>query len=242
MSANEIAKASSSIPVEMATLLGPPPILSTESTERFNGVFEQLVACLKPQNALELMMIRDYAVASWEADRYIRHRSLAFNRRFRQNIEHQIQQLKEQKARRMERVANYHRQSGEHPRDIAALVELERKVLEDDEGIEGLLKRAPEEFDHHEAVEKGIALHKDLEFLISSLTKRKNEALEMLDRYRKGLGKRASEALDEIVEGEFKEVDASVQLKETAAPKLIPTDQSEPDTDDVGTENSSEQA
>src|SRR5208283_483033 len=99
-------------------------------------------------------------------------------RRFRQSIEHQIQELKAQNARRKERVTNYHRQSGERPRDIAALVELERRILEDDEGIEGLLKRAPSEFDHHEAVEKGIALHKDLEFLIASLTKRKHEALE----------------------------------------------------------------
>ncbi len=218
---------------EMRILLGPPPILSSESVDRFNRIFNQLLECLKPRDIVEVMLIRDFAVASWEADRYTGHRSLAFNRRFRQNIEHQIQQLKEQKARRKERVANYHRQSGERPRDIAALVELERRILEDDEGIEGLLKRAPSELDHNEAVEKGIALHKDLEFLISSLTKRKHEALEMLDRYRKGLGKRVAEAMDEILEGEFKEVGASPE--EAAAPTLVPTEQESPGTDDVGT-------
>ena len=103
--------------------------------------------------------------------------------------------------------------------------------------IEQVLKRTPSELDHHEAIEKGIALHKDLEFLISSLTKRKNEALQMLDSYRKGLGKRVAEALDEIVEGEFKEVDAPAQLEEAAVPKLIPAQHESPGTDDVRTEN-----
>ncbi len=225
------------VPADMYVLLGPPPILSTESIGRFNGIFDQLVACLKPRDFLELKLISDFAVASWEADRYVGHRSLAFNRRFRQNMEHQIQQLKEQKARRKERVANYHRQSGERPPDIAALRELERRILEDDEGIEGLLKRAPSELDHHEAVERGIALHKDLEFLISSLTKRKNEALQMLDSYRKGMGKQVAEALDEIVEGEFQEVDAPAQLEQAAAPTLVPAEQESSGADDVRTEN-----
>jgi hypothetical protein len=230
------------VPIEMYALLGPPPILSTESAERFNGIFDQLVACLKPRDHLELMLIRDFAVASWEADRYIGHRSLSFNRCFRQNIEQQVQQLKAQNARRKERVTNFHRQSGERPHDVAALVELERKILESDEEMEALLKRTPSELDLHEAIEKRIALHKDLEFLIASLTKRKNEALEMLERYRKGLGKRVAEALDEILEGEFKEVDAPARLEEAAAPKLIPAEQGDPGTNDVRTENSSEPA
>jgi hypothetical protein len=39
-------------------------------------------------------------------------------------------------------------------------------------------------------LEKSIAFHKDLEFLIASMTKRRDQALEMLNHYRQGLGQK----------------------------------------------------
>ena len=107
------------VPADTYVLLGPPPILSTESIGRFNGIFDQLVACLKPRDFLELKLISDFAVASWEADRYVGHRSLSFNRRFRQNIAHQIQELKAAKCEAKGAGGQLSRQSGERPSDIS---------------------------------------------------------------------------------------------------------------------------
>jgi hypothetical protein len=112
VSSNE-SKAGMPVPKEMYALLGPPPLLSTESPERFNAIFDQLVACLKPQNLLELIHVRDFAIASWEAERYTRYRSMSFGRRFQRMNEEQIQRAKAQKARRQERLRNYAEQAGE---------------------------------------------------------------------------------------------------------------------------------
>jgi hypothetical protein len=37
---------------------GPPPVLSTEQPEQFDELFRRMVACLKPRDTLELILIR----------------------------------------------------------------------------------------------------------------------------------------------------------------------------------------
>ena len=83
------------------------------------------------------------------------------------------------------------------------MVELEDKVMEADVEIAEILKRTPAELAYNRALERSIGLHKDLEFLITSMTKRRDQALEMLDRYRNGLGRRVKKTMDEILEAEL---------------------------------------
>jgi BarA-like signal transduction histidine kinase len=53
--------------------------------------------------------------------------------------------------------------------------------MEAADDVTALLKRTPAELAYNKALERNIDLHKDLEFLITSIRKRRNEALEMLD-------------------------------------------------------------
>ena len=94
-------------------------------------------------------------------------------------------------------------------------MQLENKVSEAEEEIQAIFKRTPTDLAYNRALEKSILFHKDLEFLITSITKRRDQALEMLERYRQGLGKRAKEAMEEILDAEYQVVDPT-------APALVP--------------------
>jgi hypothetical protein len=76
---------------EIKDLLGPPAILNTESAERFEKVFDQLIATITPRDMVEAILVRDYAVPSWEINRYTRHRTLSFDRSFKQNLDYRVQ-------------------------------------------------------------------------------------------------------------------------------------------------------
>jgi hypothetical protein len=98
----------------------------------------------------------------------------------------------------------------------------------------------------NQALERSIQFHKDLEFLITSLAKRRDEALEMLNRYREGLGRRAREVTEEILNAEYEvvvenqaaegEVKNRVpQLAPPLTPSAEPTAEKEPGPDHSAT-------
>lgn len=212
-------------PIEMKTLLGPPPILSTESAERFGQVFDQLIACLKPQDMVEGILVWEFAIPSWEINRYTRHRTVSFDRSFKQSLDFQVQRVKTQKARKEQLASDLAAHLTLTPSDIAHPTRLETEIKDLSSEIAEILKRTPSELDHCHALEKSLAFHKDVEFLITSLTKRRNEALQMLDFYRAGLGKRVEEAMGNILDAEYKLVQE--QPQQSAAPPIVPAETGE---------------
>ena len=46
---------------------------------------------------VELMLIRDFVIPSWELARYTRHRAVGFDRKFKETLETQLQHLQSQK-------------------------------------------------------------------------------------------------------------------------------------------------
>jgi hypothetical protein len=206
---------------ELKELLGPMLVLSSESAERFEGVFDKLLACLNVQDIVEGLLIRDYAEADWEARRYSRLRTLSFERSFKQSLDFQVQRMKVQHARKQEQVSNLAEYAALKPADIAQVTRLEQKVHDSSTEVEEILKRTPKELDHAHALEKTISFHKDVEFVIASISKRRNEALHMLDLYRAGLGKRVDAAISEIIDAEHEVVEEPIKLED--APRLVPS-------------------
>ncbi len=211
-----MTKASKFDLTEMKALFAAPPVLATESADQFEKVFDQVAASLNVQDMVELILVRDFAIPSWELDRYTRHRTVAFDRKFKDTLEAQVQQPKIQRARRVACAARLAEHLAERPPEVAHLLELESKVLEADVEIEEILNRTPSELSYNLVLERGIAFHKDLKFLITCITKRRNEALEMLDRYRQGLGRRAKEVMDEVLDAECKVIEHQI------VPPLVP--------------------
>ena len=119
-----------------------------------------------------------------------------------------------------QRLAEY---VGQRPGDVSRLVQLEDQVKEADAEINEILKRTPAELAYNQALERSITFHKDLEFLIASITKRRNEALEMLERYRQGLGKQVEQVIEDILDAEYKVVESQeVEKLSQVAPLLVP--------------------
>jgi len=206
---------------DMKALLPPVPVLATESLEQFEKIFDQLVASLKCQDMVELIQIRDFAVAAWEEARYTRHRVVAFDRKFKDVVAGEVPDHRDPNARQeaiAKRLAGY---LAYRPRDVGHLDELEDKVVEVADDVTALLKRTPAELAYNKALERSIDFHKDLEFLITSIRKRRNEALEMLDCYRQSLGKRAEQIMAEILDAEFNLV--ANQPVEKQLPQIAPS-------------------
>jgi hypothetical protein len=212
---------------DMKALLPPVPVLATESLEQFEKVFDQVLVALHVQDMVELILIRNFALPSWELDRYTRHRVVAFDRKFKGVLQDQVAHLQTQQARREALARKLAEHLGQRPPEVGHLVQLENQVIEAEEEIHAILKRTPTELAYNRALERSIAFHKDLEFLITSITKRRDQALEMLERYRQGLGKRAKEAMEEILDAEYQVVDPT-------APALVPPSDSQRGKQDGG--------
>jgi hypothetical protein len=85
--------------VDMKALLPPLPVLATESLEQFEKIFDQLIASLKCQDMVELIHIRDFAVAAWEEARYTRHRVVAFDRKFKDVVAGEVPDYRDPNVR-----------------------------------------------------------------------------------------------------------------------------------------------
>jgi hypothetical protein len=191
---------------DMKALLPPVPVIATESLEQFEKIFDQVAATLNIADMVELLLIRDFVLPFWEIARYTGHRVVAFDRKFKDTLAAQVEHLQSQKARRealAKRLAQY---LGQRPPEVSHLENLEDKVMEARVEIASILKHTPSELAYNQALERSIQFHKDLEFLITSLTKRRDEALEMLNRYREGLGRRAKEVTEGILNAEYEVV------------------------------------
>lgn len=201
----------------MKALLPPVPVLANESQEQFEKIFDQVAARLNAQDMVELILIRDFVTPSWELARYTRHRVVAFDRMVQDALEAQRQQVKIEEARREAMANRLADHLVQRPPEVGRLLQLEEKVTEAADEMTETFKRTAAELAYNRVLEKSIELHKDLEYLITSVTKRRNEALEMLECYREGLGKCAEKVTDEILDAEYKVVENEL------APPLVAT-------------------
>jgi hypothetical protein len=219
-------------------LFGPPPVLSTEEPKQFDELFERMIACLKPRDPLELILIRHFVYALWEFERLTRYGTVSIERWYRETLQLRAQQAKLQKARKEDLAWKNAEKNSTKPADLAALVALEDSFLEVLTDTDGIMERRATEFEHNRAFEKGILFQERLDKLIASRIAKRNDALRQLELYREGLGQLAQKATDEILDAEFDEIEG--QLEQSAAPSLAPSEECAPN--DVEAQDHSEPA
>ena len=78
--------------------LGPAPVLTSESIEAYDAVVARLMECFKPEDFMLQLLVKDLADATWECLRYAQHKSLAIDRKFRQQLEVRAKKRKEMEA------------------------------------------------------------------------------------------------------------------------------------------------
>lgn len=224
-------------------LFGPPPILSSEGQKEFEEIFHLVAQCVKPHNMVEVVYLWHFVCASWIIKRLIRHGTVAIERHAQQ-----IRGFHTERARlRQERKAGQeHREVQkltQNPPDVAHLVSLQKNVDGLISETDAIFEDADLERDHNKALQQGIALHEKLNALIISQTGIRNNSLRQLELFRMGLGQLASEATEQILEGECKEVE---ELPHTAdAPSITPPDNASTEdvsSNDIGSQDSSKSA
>ena len=187
-------------------LFGQPPVLSTEQPEQFEELFRRMVACLKPRDTVELILIRHFVYAVWEIERLSRYGTVAIERWYRETLQLRAQQEKLRKARKEDLAWKNAEKNSAKPADIAQLVALEDSFLEVLTDTDEVMERRASEFEHNRAFGQGIVFQERLDKLIASRVARRNDALRQLELYRAGLGQLAQNAASEILDAEFDEI------------------------------------
>ena len=68
---------------KLKELLGPPPVLSTESVQAYYAMQFHYMEALTPRDFFQQMLVKDLVDADWESLRFKRHKALAIERRDR---------------------------------------------------------------------------------------------------------------------------------------------------------------
>ena len=89
--------------------------------------------------------------------------------------------------------------------------------------IDELADRRPTELEHNRALEQCSAFQEQLDKWLTTAMVRFNKTLELFEHYRESLGQRLRQVTDQIIDAEFKEVDAD--RAQVPAPPLVPSDQ-----------------
>jgi hypothetical protein len=203
---------------ETRVLFGPAPILPSEAPELFEIFFEQLTNRLQPRDIMEVLLIWHFAVDTWRVNQAIRHGTVAIERRYEEGVRQKLLRARpEHEAKRQE--------TGDHirshtPGDIAAIAALQVEALSVAADTAEICKRKDAERDLNIAFERSMIFQEQLERLIASATRRRDDALLQLELYRNGLGAQAQEASSQLIEGEVHDTDPTM----IEAPSLAPND------------------
>jgi hypothetical protein len=225
---------------EFSAVLGSAPVLTSESGRHYNEIWENLIVTFAPRDFMELLLIRQVQNETWKILRYTRHQTLAIDRRFRESLELQVKAQKEQAARRGALAKELAQQTGRSETELARVLYLRGIVMSSVADVDAILDREPTEIEHNKALEAGIVFQEQLDRLINSSLKRRNEAIEQLDFYRAGFGQRWREISDQILDAEATEIEKAEQIM---APTLTPRDEpSAASSVEGGTDQSSNSA
>jgi hypothetical protein len=196
---------------EFSAVLGLAPVLTSESGRDYNEIWEKLIVTFAPRDFMEHLLIRQVQDETWKILRYTRHQTLGIDRRFRESLELQIKAQKEQAARRGALAKELAQQTGRPATELAKALYLRGIVMSSVDDVDAILDREPTELEHNKALEAGIVFQEQLDRLINSSLKRRNDALELLDCYRAGLGQRWREISDQILDAEATEIEEAKQ-------------------------------
>jgi len=207
----------------MRAMFGPPPVLRTESHVQYKALFDRYMELFQPEDILELTLIMHLVNDLWLIKRYMRHQTLGIERWHQQSLGFQTQRQRSQDARKEHRAREKAEAMTLKPNDIAKLVHLEDNIETVVSDIDEIADRRPAELEHNHALEQGSAFQEQLDKWRTTAMARFYKTVELFEHYRQGLGQRLRQVADQIIDAEYKEVDAD--CAQVPAPPLAPSDQ-----------------
>jgi hypothetical protein len=216
------------------TSLGDVPIKLCSNGLPHDKLLEKALdnACFAPEDVLEWHLVNRLIEEAWFIKRYTRHQTVAVERWYQQALEFQAQRAKAQSARKETLANSLAERMTQRPPEVADLLHLEGKVLESSTELDEILQRTPTELQHNLALEKSKLFQEQLDKLIASATKRFNDALELFEHYREGLGQRLRRVAEDILKADGREHDGD-GFSQTEGPSIVPSEATDTVTEEV---------
>src|ERR1700730_8374469 len=194
---------------ELGELLGPPPVLSTEDPKAYAEILARFTQCFAPRDFMEQLWIKDLADSTWHIRRYRHHMTMAIERR--------VHRLREFDATRAQAIARQRDALSRRPvagdgkpvTELARIDDLEDYFERSPDAVKEILDRPVAEREHARAFESIVKYYMHLTHLTNNAMAIRDNALEQLERYRRGWGRRLRQTSDEIIDAEFNEAPAS---------------------------------
>jgi hypothetical protein len=147
-------------------LLGPPPVLSTESAQSHNNLITGFPQTFQPRDMMELICVKEVTDATWEQARYTCQKTQVPERRY--------QQCRAAQATCHGILAQKAAGSGQGNGEASA--------------VESILTKPLTELDPRQSFEAGLPYYQSLDAALMPAIKRRDNALRQLEHWRDGLG------------------------------------------------------
>jgi hypothetical protein len=218
-------------------LLGPPPILTTENAKDFEVIFLEFAKCFKVRDMLMMDLTWHYAANSWFIRRNTRHSTIAIERLCRHIHENEEAKALYNKALYENKLQTLARKISRTPADVAEMAALEEKIANSVADVDGILAHTAAEIEQNRALQVNAEFQGNLDHLINSATRRRNDAYDLLERYSTGLGRAVKETFDKIVDAEFDEIENETKTEPETKNKDRPAITAAPSITATGDEN-----
>ena len=185
---------------KLKQLLGPPPVLASESLKDYNATLNGLMEAVKPDDFVLEILVAEHADWTWEIKRYKRHKTLVVERK-------RLGQLRDQEDL-IERIREGVAAKGEMNEAEKAQ---EDAVAAEHAAIRHMLAH-PDELDQFDALKSGNPYYDQLDRMQARAIAERDNVLAQIELYRQGLAQRARQASDEIIEAEFQPANDEVLL------------------------------
>jgi hypothetical protein len=250
MSSKEIAPLSEEELRRFLLSMGSPPVLSTEDPKAFEELFFDIARPLKNPDRLSLCLVWEIAVDTWSNARYARHETIAVTRWWDKFHDSQLVAARTMKLTYEESLRKQAAGLTAYSAGAAQAAELQERIDNTVKDIDAIIARVPTEADFNQALRANADFLHALDQLKNGANRRRFSNCVLLDRHSASLDRTTQEA-DDVVDAEFKEVQAQTEDTPktetqgppaiTDSPSIIPTRENE-NSNDVEPQNRSESA
>jgi hypothetical protein len=196
-------KSTATILAELKDLFGPPPVLSTENAKAYDEIMLRLIECFAPRDFMEQLLMKQLTDCTWDMKRYTCHKTLSIERKFRQRLGFLAKRVKAAAQNADGQARRPAEGDGKPVTELVRMYDLEDFVHSTVQDVDAILERLPAELDHARALEAAIEYHARLDELLNTAIARRNDVLDQLERYRRGLGGSLRKVSNEIIDAEF---------------------------------------
>jgi len=210
MASKEIASLSEEELRRFLLSMGPPPMLSTEDPKAFEELFIDTARSRKCRDRLSLHLAWGIALDTWRDARYARHETIALDRWWSKVNGSQLVAAKTMKATYEEALRKKAKGLSAYPADAAQADELQEKIDKTVKDIDAIIARVPTEVDFNRSLQVNADFLHDLDQWRNAANRRRFGNWVLLDKHTAELD-RTTQETDEVVDAEFKEVQAQTE-------------------------------